>query len=344
MATIRLKKLILQMVDNQLKAKDPLCTKDTYEKLLDAGYSESEAKEKIGAVILTEIYDVLKKGQGFDEEQYKEALDEMLLRSMDYEDDYYIETEWDEWYELVDSGYECFLEENAKDGLACWQNAWEIFGFIMEQYAEWDTVDSLMEETDYEYPIDDWLQDYEIELGNAGRHEERRLFCRKVLEIFNWHAEDAGCFRCGIGDSLFGEGKTTEAYEYFEKWLAEEPQNVNGIISFSWILYENGDTERAYEIVRKEIWGVSCSMENSLLFIYAKEMAQVLGKEDESHWYQEQLDKFERTLRSLERGESMFDEFTALKQIPVIKEKKIYPNDPCPCGSGKKYKKCCGKM
>ena len=24
-------------------------------------------------------------------------------------------------------------------------------------------------------------------------------------------------------------------------------------------------------------------------------------------------------------------------------EKKVYPSDPCPCGSGKKYKKCCGK-
>lgn len=24
-------------------------------------------------------------------------------------------------------------------------------------------------------------------------------------------------------------------------------------------------------------------------------------------------------------------------------EKKIYPNDPCPCGSNKKYKKCCGR-
>ena len=23
---------------------------------------------------------------------------------------------------------------------------------------------------------------------------------------------------------------------------------------------------------------------------------------------------------------------------------KVYPNDPCPCGSGKKYKKCCGKV
>lgn len=27
----------------------------------------------------------------------------------------------------------------------------------------------------------------------------------------------------------------------------------------------------------------------------------------------------------------------------IVKDVKIYPNDPCPCGSGKKYKKCCGK-
>ena len=27
----------------------------------------------------------------------------------------------------------------------------------------------------------------------------------------------------------------------------------------------------------------------------------------------------------------------------VVNEAKTYPNDPCPCGSGKKYKKCCGK-
>ena len=28
---------------------------------------------------------------------------------------------------------------------------------------------------------------------------------------------------------------------------------------------------------------------------------------------------------------------------PVKKSDKIQPNAPCPCGSGKKYKKCCGK-
>ena len=32
---------------------------------------------------------------------------------------------------------------------------------------------------------------------------------------------------------------------------------------------------------------------------------------------------------------------SAVKKEPVRKEKKAGPNDPCPCGSGKKYKKCC---
>ena len=35
-------------------------------------------------------------------------------------------------------------------------------------------------------------------------------------------------------------------------------------------------------------------------------------------------------------------EASAPKQ-PVIAAKKVGPNDPCPCGSEKKYKKCCNK-
>ena len=34
-------------------------------------------------------------------------------------------------------------------------------------------------------------------------------------------------------------------------------------------------------------------------------------------------------------------ENATIKKAPVRKEKKAGPNDPCPCGSGKKYKKCC---
>ena len=34
---------------------------------------------------------------------------------------------------------------------------------------------------------------------------------------------------------------------------------------------------------------------------------------------------------------------TALREPKKRENKKVYPNDPCPCGSGKKYKQCCGK-
>ncbi len=55
-------------------------------------------------------------------------------------------------------------------------------------------------------------------------------------------------------------------------------------------------------------------------------------------------------LYNLEEWDSIFDADTkkALykeqkSSTTVVKDAKIYPNDPCPCGSGKKYKKCCGK-
>ena len=34
---------------------------------------------------------------------------------------------------------------------------------------------------------------------------------------------------------------------------------------------------------------------------------------------------------------------TSVKKPVQRKEIKVYPNDPCPCGSGKKYKQCCGR-
>ena len=33
-----------------------------------------------------------------------------------------------------------------------------------------------------------------------------------------------------------------------------------------------------------------------------------------------------------------------VKPQPVVKDNHIGRNDPCPCGSGKKYKQCCGRF
>ena len=55
-------------------------------------------------------------------------------------------------------------------------------------------------------------------------------------------------------------------------------------------------------------------------------------------------------LYELEEWNDIFDEETRTalykeqkSSTTIVKDKKVYPNDPCPCGSGKKYKKCGGK-
>ncbi len=46
-------------------------------------------------------------------------------------------------------------------------------------------------------------------------------------------------------------------------------------------------------------------------------------------------------LLSVERRKELYKE--QKKSNTIVKEKKVGRNDPCPCGSGKKYKFCCGK-
>ena len=55
-------------------------------------------------------------------------------------------------------------------------------------------------------------------------------------------------------------------------------------------------------------------------------------------------------LYGLEAWNTIFDEAKRKElykeqksSTTIVKGDKVYPNDPCPCGSGKKYKKCCGK-
>ena len=127
LANLRLKKLILEVVDNQLRENDPPVTRESYNRLIDAGYSVSEAKEKIGAVVIEEIYDVMKENQPYDEKRYAQALRNMVQQCIDYEDTHEILTGWDEWDNLVQEGYEAQYEQNYEKMIPLWWKAWGIF-------------------------------------------------------------------------------------------------------------------------------------------------------------------------------------------------------------------------
>ncbi|MCH5281596.1 MAG: SEC-C domain-containing protein [Lachnospiraceae bacterium] len=77
---------------------------------------------------------------------------------------------------------------------------------------------------------------------------------------------------------------------------------------------------------------------------------QVSLKFDKESLYKNMVAADAEWLYGLEEWKQIFDE-DKLKELyqeqkrstTFVNETKIYPNDPCPCGSGKKYKKCCGK-
>lgn len=62
-------------------------------------------------------------------------------------------------------------------------------------------------------------------------------------------------------------------------------------------------------------------------------------KDEEKQFFELVQDVVKHTRHFQYRGKSQAD----LGQKTIVKEFKVGRNDPCPCGSGKKYKKCCGK-
>ena len=74
---------------------------------------------------------------------------------------------------------------------------------------------------------------------------------------------------------------------------------------------------------------------------------QIVHEETLARMEEEQREARERELEQAERNARAQAEAEAAadrKQQPVLREEeKIGRNAPCPCGSGKKYKKCCGR-
>lgn len=70
----RLKGVILQVVDNQLRSNDPPETKQTLDRLISEGYSKKEAKELIACVVSSEIFDIMKKQEEFNLERFVNLL------------------------------------------------------------------------------------------------------------------------------------------------------------------------------------------------------------------------------------------------------------------------------
>lgn len=346
MANIRLKNEILKVVDNQLKADDPPCTGWAYRELMIAGYTAREAKERIGSVVLSQIYDCLKENKPYDEIAYEAAMNEMVRQAIDFEwDSSSLPNGWEEVGKLIEDGQTAGLNGNRTAMIENWMKAWEKTKENLREVGASIGVSELDESTDYEYDFEGWLQDMEMELAEEGENEKRLQFCREVLQEFDWKADDDGGYRIAVGECLYALGNVKEGQEWFEFWLKREPDNEDALNGYSCCLASIGKEKEALALLEKEIGRKACNLDNEMLFERAAYLAGKLNQPDKEKKYQKQRDDFMKELERMMEDEEddVFDEFFEVPSQPIVKEKKIYPNEPCPCGSGKKYKKCCGK-
>jgi Holliday junction resolvasome RuvABC DNA-binding subunit len=74
MVNQNLKRMILEVLDKQIKNNNPKCTRQTLNRLVDLGYSNKEAREMIGSVLGEELFEILKEQKPFNEYKYAEKL------------------------------------------------------------------------------------------------------------------------------------------------------------------------------------------------------------------------------------------------------------------------------
>lgn len=91
--------------------------------------------------------------------------------------------------------------------------------------------------------------------------------------------------------------------------------------------YGQEDPVRAYQMEGFDMFEemIKSIQEDTVRFLYHVEMPDKMERK-----------RVAKVMGTNQEGEDV-------KQKPIVKGKKIGRNDPCPCGSGKKYKKCCGK-
>ena len=68
---------IFEIIENQLRDNNPPITKETFTRLMSEGHSHDETMKLIGCAMTTEIFEIVKNKQSFNEERYSQNLNNL---------------------------------------------------------------------------------------------------------------------------------------------------------------------------------------------------------------------------------------------------------------------------
>ena len=163
--------------------------------------------------------------------------------------------------------------------------------------------------------------------AEPGLVDGRRMSFEEVLEYYQKGTErkpEDPALRVGYGNVLMNIGREEEAVRQYQEALRLDPMAVEAYASLGEFEADKGHPSGAYEYFKKAAEKIHTGR-----YYRSKDPDQM--KEAiliNLEYFEEVLGKPGRSLQSPSSQE-------------MVKREKIGRNAPCPCGSGKKYKKCC---
>lgn len=284
--------------------------------------------------------------------------------------------------EMVDdkmqAGYAVMKTDDVAQACRLWLETWRAILDIMQR-GSMDSLDEFDDLFGGTQSVFNWVQDLETELHNAGLREphffrERIALCETMVDRFDGGRLTLDNFKRALAESHFESGNREIGDRLFRRWLDEQPQWGWGWIGWSdcyWLFAAptgEKDAVRAEQILKEGL--ASPGVEDR---VHILERLEVLYKEtgrgEEAKALRKEIEQLPspnknattamRTAGAQVKPTINFgDEGLPVGQLPNLakslpsaslvsadpftRQPKVGRNEPCPCGSGKKFKKCCG--
>jgi len=240
--------------------------------------------------------------------------------------------------ELFKEGYALNLESNSVDCCEKWLQAWNMIKTLFEEGTAKDVFDLNSKYKWKQFPSN-YVQYLEMELHNAGiedkaYHRKRIEFCQELLR---WSGTDELLInntRIALAEAHYDVGDESGGEQLFKEWVLEDPDCGWAYSGWSDCCRHNSnviENEKAEKIL---LAGCERSGLRDSEYVIERliSLYEEMGKS-------EKVKEFKKIFASLQNA---LPKDSKTSSPTPAKSEKVGRNEPCPCGSGKKYKKCCG--
>jgi hypothetical protein len=278
----------------------------------------------------------------------------------------------------MQAGYAALGDRDSPKACRLWLEAWRAILDLMARSGA-DTLDRFDDQFGGTQSVLNWVQDLEMELHNAGLDEpdffrERIALCETVIARFSGGWLPIENFQVALAQSYFELGDRAEGARLFRRWLEECPQWGGGWMAWSdgyWLFagQHSKDAARAEQILKEGLAVPGVENRTDLLDRLAL-IHEGTGRDEEASVLRKEIQqalgpkrtvtvRHEPDVMQIKQGFDFGEEGLPLDQLPNLAKSpksarpvsdessdrlaKVGRNEPCPCGSGKKYKKCCGQ-